>query len=238
VSALQFNLCNSGIAPCFTGRSVATAAVVIRHERPTIVTLNEICRGDLSALKRAMPAARGAYVAAAFEPARDRDTHRPFPCVNGEQYGIGVLASVPSSVAAPHVYSGVYPIQDPGDPEERVWVCIDAVGAYVACTTHADDGSTTVALAQCRYFLSSAVPMIRTQDTADPMILGADLNLPAGGRPSPQSCLSPGYVRADDGARQDVVAGPGFTLRTRTVIDMHGTTDHPALFVELGRSGR
>jgi hypothetical protein len=238
LSALQFNLCNSGIAPCFTGRSVAAAAVVIRHERPTIVTLNEICRGDLSVLKRSMPAARGAHIAAAFEPARDGDTHRPFPCVNGEQYGIGVLASIPSADTKHRAYSGVYPVQDPGDPEVRVWVCIDAVGAYFACTTHADDGSTTVALAQCRYLLSSAVPMIRTHDTADPVILGADLNLPAGGRPSPQSCLPSGYLRADDGARQDVVASPGFTLRSRTVIDMHGTTDHPALFVELGRSLR
>jgi hypothetical protein len=236
VSALQFNLCNSGIAPCFTGRSVSTAAGVIRDERPTIVTLNEVCENDLPALEQAMPVTGGARVVSAFKAARDRDTHESIRCLNGARYGIGVLASIPASVSTPQVYGGIYSTQDLADPEERVWACIDVPTAYFACTTHAADGDTTVTLAQCRYFLSSAVPIIRAHDPGVPVILGADLNLPAGGRPSPESCVPPGYVRADDGARQDVVTSPEFAVLSRTVIDMHGTTDHPGLFVVLTRA--
>src|SRR4051812_5360187 len=44
VRLLQLNLCNSGIAACYTGRSVAEAATVIRAEAPDLVTLNEICQ--------------------------------------------------------------------------------------------------------------------------------------------------------------------------------------------------
>ena len=44
---LQLNLCNSGIASCYTRRSVREAADVIRANRPDLVTLNEICRDDV-----------------------------------------------------------------------------------------------------------------------------------------------------------------------------------------------
>ena len=47
VRVLQLNLCNSGIAACYTGRSTAEAATVIHAEIPDLVTLNEICQGDL-----------------------------------------------------------------------------------------------------------------------------------------------------------------------------------------------
>ena len=47
---LQLNLCNSGRAGCYTGRAMARAAEVISAEAPDLVTLNEICAGDLSAL--------------------------------------------------------------------------------------------------------------------------------------------------------------------------------------------
>ena len=53
MSVLQMNLCNSGWAGCYTGRSVREAAAVIRAERPDVVTLNEICRDDLVAAGRA-----------------------------------------------------------------------------------------------------------------------------------------------------------------------------------------
>jgi hypothetical protein len=31
----------------------------------------------------------------------------------------------------------------------------------------------------------------------------------------------------------DVITGPGITIRSRTILDMNGTTDHPGLLVEL-----
>jgi hypothetical protein len=231
--ALQLNLCDSGIAPCYTGRSVATAAAVIRDQRPDIVTLNEVCRADVAVLMRALSDGSRGTVVSAFRAAADRPTHGPFRCRNGEQYGIAVLALIPSAAHGYRTYGGVYPVQDLLDPEERVWLCIHAPAAFYACTTHTASTSTTVALAQCRYFLDSAVPIMRRDGGADPVILGADLNLPAGGTPDPQSCLPDGYQRVDDGSRQDFVTSPGFAFRSRAIINMHATTDHPGLLVEL-----
>jgi hypothetical protein len=54
VRVLQLNLCNSGIAACYTGRSTAEAATAIHAEIPDLVTLNEICQGDLPTLQRAL----------------------------------------------------------------------------------------------------------------------------------------------------------------------------------------
>ena len=51
---LQMNLCDSGIAGCYTGRSVAEATALIRAEKPDVVTVNEICRDDIAALSRAL----------------------------------------------------------------------------------------------------------------------------------------------------------------------------------------
>lgn len=234
---LQLNLCDSGIAACFTGRSVAAAARVIRDERPTVVTLNEVCRADLIVLRRALSVVTpGALVAAAFRAAGDRETGGSFRCRNGQPYGIGVLASIRSPHTGHRAFSGVYPMQDLTDPEERVWLCVDLAADYFACTTHAASTSTTIALAQCRFFLGSIVPALRTRDSAEQVILGADLNLPAGGFPGPQFCLPRGYHRVDDGVRQDVITSAGFAFRSRTVIDMRGVTDHPGLLVDLAAS--
>ena len=180
---------------------------MIRRERPDVVTLNEVCRKDVATLARALSAARGNQpVAAAFKAARDRPTGGPFRCVNGQPYGIGVLALLDRPTPRYRTYAGVYPQQDLADPEERVWVCIDLPTGLLACTTHTASTSRTVALAQCRYFLNTAVPKVRSQVGDLPVTLGADLNLRAHGTPSPQSCLPRGYQRADDGLLQDVIA--------------------------------
>jgi hypothetical protein len=107
------------------------------------------------------------------------------------------------------------------------------VTQFSACTTHTASYSTASALAQCRYLLDEAVPTMSHRDGGDPIVLGADLNLAAHGSPSPQSCLPPGYRRVDDGALQDVVVSPGLAVRSSSVIDMRGTTDHPALLVDV-----
>lgn len=234
VRVLQMNLCNSGLADCYSGgRAVTMAAALIHRDRPDMVSLNEVCREDVEVLKRTMSATfQGADVASAFKSADDRRTQSPYRCENGQQFGDGVVAVVPSAAYGSRIHSGVYPVQDLNDPEERVWVCIDLAPQFAGCTTHTASTSTTVALAQCRYLLNSAVPTMRHGDDV-PIILGADLNLAAGGSPGPQSCLPRGYGRTDDGALQVVVVSPGDAVRSHSTIDMRGTTDHPGLLAEV-----
>ncbi|WP_344386598.1 endonuclease/exonuclease/phosphatase family protein [Asanoa iriomotensis] len=209
---VQMNLCNSGWAGCYTGRSVATAAAVIRAERPDVVTLNEICRGDADAL------ARAGGMAVAFQPAVDRRIGQPIVCRDGEPYGIGLLVRAPGDQPA---RGGTYPVQDPGGPEGRAWLCAPTAGGFVACTTHLVSTNPFVALAQCRHFFTVAVAAFPGR-----VVVGGDFNL---GDLTP--CLPPNYVTDSDGGVQHVaVAGAARTGRQR-VIDMAGTTDHPALSV-------
>lgn len=240
VRVLQMNLCNSGRADCYSGgRAVSMAATLIRQHEPGMVSLNEVCRDDVQVLKQAMSSTfPGAAVASAFKAAEDRPTQAPVRCENGQQFGDGVLAVVPSRAHGVRSHSGVYPDQDLNDPEERVWVCIDLVTQFSACTTHTASTSRSIALAQCQYMLNSAAPTMSRRDGGDPIILGADLNLATHGSPSPQSCLPDGYQRTDDGALQDVVVSSGIEPRSRSVIDMRGTTDHPGLLVEVVLSRR
>lgn len=231
---LQFNLCDSGIAGCYSGRSVDVAGAVIREERPDVVTLNEVCRDDVAALAGALSDARHGYVvASAFEPAVDRRTGGPFRCLNGQAYGIGVLAVVAGRERRYRTYAGRYRVQNPVDPEERVWVCIDLPGALLACTTHSASTSSAVALAQCRFLLDSALPALRRRTGAPAVLVGADLNLRAHGVPSSRSCAPRGYQRVDDGALQDVIANAAVVLRSHADIGMRRTTDHPALLVDF-----
>jgi hypothetical protein len=232
---LQMNLCNSGRAACYSGgRAVSMGVALIHQHRPEMVSVNEVCRDDVRVLKRAMSAAfPAAAVASAFAFAKDRPNQAPVHCQNGQEFGDGVLVVVSSPALEVRSYSGIYPAQDPGDPEERVWACIDLATRFSACTTHTASADTAVALEQCRYLLNSVVPGISSRHDADPVILGADLNLAARGSPSPQSCLRSGYQSADDDALQDVVVSPGIGLGARSVIDMDGTTDHPGLLVEV-----
>jgi endonuclease/exonuclease/phosphatase family metal-dependent hydrolase len=226
---LQLNLCNSGIAGCYTGRSVRVAAEVIRAERPDIVTLNEVCRDDVSVLERALADTHRGVVASAFHAAVDRGTGGPVRCRNGQPYGIGLVARV-RPADAHRTFAGVYPMQDSGDVEKRVWLCLHASDDLYACTTHLASTSETVALDQCEYLLHTAIPAIRPPDEQGPVVLGGDLNLSS---PDAQSCLPSDYRRADDGARQHVVATPDFTVDSRTTISMQGATDHPGLLVDL-----
>ena len=232
---LQMNLCNSGRADCYSGgRAVSMAVALVHAHQPDMVSVNEVCRDDLPVLEQAMSVTvRPTTVVSAFTSAKDRQTDAPVRCQNGQDFGDGVLVVVSPPAVGSRSYSGVYPVQDPNDPEERVWVCIDLATRFSACTTHTTSVNTTTALNQCRYLLNSAVSGISRRDRAGPMILGADLNLAARGSPGPQSCLPRGYQRADDGGLQSVVVSPGVEVRTHSVIDMQGTTDHPGLLVDL-----
>lgn len=235
VRVLQLNLCNSGRAACYShGRAVSMAAALVHEHPPEMVSLNEVCRGDLRTLEQALSAGfPKAAVVTAFAPAKDRQTQAPVRCQNGQEFGDGVLVVASRPEGGARSDSGVYPAHDPQDTEERVWVCIHLATAFTACSTHTSSTDTAIALNQCRYLLDSVVPVISRRGGVGPIVIGADLNLSARGSPSPQACLPSGYQRTDDEGLQDVVVGPGLRVRGQWVLDMHGTTDHPGLLVDV-----
>jgi endonuclease/exonuclease/phosphatase family metal-dependent hydrolase len=216
VRVLQMNLCNSGLAGCYTGRSVATAVAVIRAQAPDLVTLNEVCRADVVVLEHALGAAKSS---SSFQPAIDRRTGDPVRCLGGDAYGIALVARRP----ALRTTGGIYPTQNPADPEQRAWLCLDTT-TFAACTTHLDAGNATVARAQCNYLIYTVVPTLRA-----PLVLGGDFNL----RSDIQGCLATGDHRIDDGGVQDVVVSAPFAVASERQIDMLASTDHPGLLVTL-----
>jgi endonuclease/exonuclease/phosphatase family metal-dependent hydrolase len=234
VQVLHLNLCNSGIAACYTGRSVAEAAAVIRAETPDLVTLNEVCQDDVSALERALAdAVPGAAAGSAFQAARDRTTGEPYRCRNGQQYGNGVVSRWPS-VPGSSADLGIYPTQDGEDPEERAWVCLDvaATPAVAVCTTHLAYTDRAVTIAQCKFLFDTVITGKRTRNGAVPVVMGGDLNL-GSGSPDLASCLPADSARVGDGDVQHVVATPEFVVDSSRTIDLRGATDHPGLLVTL-----
>jgi hypothetical protein len=247
VRVLQMNLCDSGIARCYTGRSVTEATALIRAEAPDVVTVNEVCRADVTALERALADAggggRAGTVVSAFQSAWDRRTGAPLRCRNGQLYGIGLVVRRGASSGGYDTTGGVYPVQDTRVPEERAWLCLSpssttaatATGASAAgvavCTTHLTNSSPTVARAQCGYLLGTAIPAVRARGRSVPLVLGGDFNLTSGGTDL-RSCVPAGDQRVDDGIVQHVVATPEFVVGGRRTIGMH-STDHPGLLVTL-----
>jgi endonuclease/exonuclease/phosphatase family metal-dependent hydrolase len=237
VRVLQMNLCNSGIAGCYTGRSVAQAAAVIRAESPDLVTLNEVCADDVAVLERALAdAVPGGHVVSAFAAAGDRRTGGDWRCVTGGAFGNGVVARLRPAAPRYTSTSGLYPVQDTADPEERVWLCLTPTGrtGMAVCTTHLADTSRAVAQAQCAHLWGTVVPQVRARDGGAPLVLGADFNLGPAGSPAVRSCLPGGNGLADDGGVQTVAVTPELLVGAHRTIGMRGTTDHPGLLVTLG----
>ncbi|MCX6463251.1 MAG: endonuclease/exonuclease/phosphatase family protein, partial [Pseudonocardiales bacterium] len=237
VRLLQLNLCGSGLAACHTGRATDEAAAVLRAQVPDLVTLNEVCRDDVAALERALAAAvppgEGGGVGSAFQPARDGGTGEPYRCRDGQEYGIGLVSRGPSASAG-----GIHPAQDPADPEERAWLCVDRTAGppLAVCTSHLAYTDRAVARAQCRHLFDTVVGARRAGGV--PVLVGGDLNLGTAAGPELAACLPAGSAVADDGRVQVVAATPGVTVRDVRTIDLRGATDHPGLLVTLEVPGR
>jgi endonuclease/exonuclease/phosphatase family metal-dependent hydrolase len=236
---LQMNLCDSGLAHCYTGRSVAEASEVIRAETPDVVTVNEVCRDDVPALERALAGARGDVVVSAFQAAWDRRTGAAIRCRNGQPYGIALVTRGSGAAGGYDAVGAAYPVQDAGSAERRAWLCLHprrpATGAaVVVCTTHLASGSAPVARAQCAYLIGTAIPAVRARAGSTPVVLGGDLNLRSADA-TDGTCLPADDRRADDGHVQHVVATPGLTVGQPRTIAMPAT-DHPGLLVTLSRS--
>lgn len=225
---LQLNLCNSGMASCYTGRSVAEAAAVIRAERPDVVMLNEVCEDDLDELAEALAQVRSGGTVMAFQAAFSRRTGEAVRCRNGQQFGIGLLVQLQGKDNGRLRYGALYPVQSLG--EQRVWLCLHAPAAFYACTTHLASDAGDVAMAQCQYLLSTAIPTMRASGEWLPAVVGGDFNL---GTADAVACLPSDYTRVDDGGVQQIMAEAGFVIDSSRMIDMHGATDHPGLLVVL-----
>jgi hypothetical protein len=226
VREIQFNLCNSGHAECFTHeRSPAEAAGVIDRYRPTVVTLNEICSRDILDPTAPIPTAMSGAgtVTAAFTPALNSITHEPYRCVNGDEYGIGLLVRGPGPATASARF--LYRTQFADTHEHRAAVCL-TVGGADFCTTHLESDDRTVAAAQCAELMDTDVPAFRGP-TSPATVVAGDLNLAT-------ACTPPGWTARGDQGVQHVLWTGGFRLVSTTIVAMH-ETDHPALLVDLTR---
>jgi endonuclease/exonuclease/phosphatase family metal-dependent hydrolase len=232
---LQLNLCNSGVASCYKGgNSIPEGSTVIRNNAPDVVTLNEVCENDVPQLAATLASVySGSTVVWAFKAAVDRRTNSAYKCKNGQSYGIGLLAHIPGTYSGYTTYSGVYPAQDTGSNEERVWLCVYANDNYYACTTHLASTSGSVAMNQCKYLMNTAIPSVRSSAGYRPTVFGGDLNLKYGGFPyDAQSCVPSGYFRKGDGDVQHIMATTDFTFSSSKKIAMT-YTDHVGWFVAL-----
>jgi len=249
---LQMNLCNSGIAGCFTGRASAKATQTVLDRVPALVTINEACESDVT--EHLLPAMLALYpnewVFWTFAPAAHRGSREPVLCTPGAggkqrgRFGNGAVGRLLTQAPPRFTFEGgLFPddrpqpgeLQDRAHAELRSWVCADANRIYRACTTHLDNPSATgagtpeqtrVASNQCRFLATSVQADL-------PTVFLGDLNL--GGDPaarySVDGCAPRGWTRKDDGSVQHVLASNEFGAVAIEVMSMGGTTDHPALLV-------
>jgi hypothetical protein len=231
---LQLNLCNSGFAACYDGGlAIAEGVAAIQAQKPDIVTLNEICKDDLPALTNALASVHpGRTIVAEFKAAGDRRITAPYKCMNGQEYGIGLVAHIPGEYAGHEVSSGLYATQDTSSAEERAWLCVRANGTVTACTTHLATVGT-IALAQCNALMGTIVPAARGATTTGvPAVVGGDFNLKFNGSPNVQDCVPTGFFRKGDGDVQHIFATMDLTFKASALITMTHT-DHDGWFVEV-----
>lgn len=220
-SLLQMNLCLSGFAGCYPDTAypavVDEAITKIRDTRPSAVTLNEACSGDVERI------ARETGYASAFTTVIYRGA--PLECKTPTGRGVfgnAVLTRAPivSSESAPYVaQAGV---------EERRYLCVVTADGVRACTSHLSTAGTAEAAAandaQCR-------ELTAVLDAGElPTIFGGDVN-------RRESCAPKrAWTERDEEATQAAgiqhVYGtfPGLVRPRDTVLPMT-YSDHDALLV-------
>jgi endonuclease/exonuclease/phosphatase family metal-dependent hydrolase len=228
---LQMNLCNSGMAlSCYSGgKAVDEAAANIRRYAPDLVTVQEVCSGDVYAgkewgkLAQAMADRYGSErVSASFVPARDRYTGRPYRCVNGEQFGVALI----HHGGGRGQRHGWYRSQDPSD-EERAWTCGTVIeGKLTGCTTHLSTDKD-IAMRQCRELMSTlTAPWVMPE-----VIVAGDLNLRLlpGDPYDVRNCAPAAYANRNDDWLQQVFFSQSIPwLEGRS--EKMSWTDHPLLY--------
>jgi hypothetical protein len=230
---LQMNLCNSGAAKaCYSfGAAVTEAVAQIHRYRPQLVTFQETCRDDFYAahgwgkLAQAMADIYGNdAIQVDFTPAHNRTTGEAYRgCINGEQYGIGVIYHGNGR----EIHQGWYANQGRGG-EVRAWTCATVIKRRLtACTTHLTI-NRDVAMQQCRELMS----ILAAATWAMPeVIISGDVNLQSEpGQPHDvELCVPAGHERRDDAAVQQVFYTDNVSWVQGRYEPLKGT-DHPLLY--------
>lgn len=206
---LQINLCNSGLAPCFTGDAVTGAIALIDERRPSVVTLNEACAPDLQRIE-----AETGYVSVFTQSGSRR-------CRNGALFGNGLAFPPGTAPDEPEVVE--YTTQD-ADPERRTITCVPASGV-TACVTHLSP------VGPARAQASEMASVVARHAARGPTVVAGDWNLSAA---DAERYVPAGMFRTGDGSVQHVLATDGFRAGG-TDTRRQGWTDHPVLQVDLRR---
>jgi endonuclease/exonuclease/phosphatase family metal-dependent hydrolase len=229
---LQMNLCNSGEATCYTGgRSIDEASALMRGAaRPDMVTLNEVCRRDVTDRLGGVMADLWPYddIVYLFAPALDA-AGGSYRCQNGDTFGNGLLVRVPAGqLTVLDARYGVYADQAT-DIERRTFGCLRLAPRYTACVTHLENLSPAVALSQCTTLMSGVVPALRRAWGANtPVIVAGDMNLATG----VSNCTPADFRQVDDGVAQHVFGSAGIRFPRVDRYPMK-QTDHDALLVTV-----
>ena len=206
---LQINLCNSGLAPCFTGRAVQGAITLIDERRPSVVTLNEACAPDLQRIER-----ETGYVTVFTQSGSRR-------CRNGAPFGNGIAFPKGTVLGEPDVVE--YTAQD-ADPERRTITCVPAAGV-TACVTHLSPVGPAPAQAR------QMAKIVAGHAALGPTVVAGDWNL----RDADADRYVPaGMFRVGDGGVQHILATGDFHP-AGTDTGRQDWTDHPILQVDLRR---
>ncbi|MGQ0778018.1 MAG: endonuclease/exonuclease/phosphatase family protein [Pseudonocardiales bacterium] len=250
ITVLQLNLCNSGHAPCYEevnrNESVREAIDEIKkiEPKPDVITLNEVCRKDVTNIARATgyPTDYDADHYNFFPVLRRNDdgSTTNYKCTDNadgndgqrtgyetEDFGIGILVrnhGYPmTSYWAPYPES----MQDTSSHEVRVMACSEYYRLNLnVCTTHLVVGAETTALKQCEWLREIAANFARER----PTVVAGDFNLKYD--ENVQKCVPESFFRKGDGNVQHVMASEHFEFVSMRKIPLK-RTDHEGLMVTI-----
>lgn len=241
-SVLQINLCNSSKNPdCYAGGDAPDkAGELIAARQPSVVTMNEMCKSDITKIMGATGYSDfGTFTRSGNQSCERESGSDP---ADGSDYGNALLFPPGTEVSEQRrfTYAAQNYTADVRTAERRTLACALADGV-TACVTHLHSDSKNLSMMENRTIrIQQADEMRRFLDGVarrGPTVLGGDWNLTRGGNPDAQDFVPAGMFRKGDGNRQHVLAsGAHFRFDRVRVMEL-GWTDHPGFQVYYTRSG-